>query len=82
MLDRAVKPSTTYGEQLKILKGRKLIYTYEYVEISKEDCIRAGYLHGCLKRVNRDYVTNSSLRERFNINEKNSSMISRLLNKP
>lgn len=47
--------------------------------MSKEDRIRAWYLHACLKRVNRDYVTNSSLRERFNIDEKNSSMISRLL---
>lgn len=47
--------------------------------MSKEDRIRACYLHACLKRVNREYVTNSSLRERFNIKEKNSSMVSRLL---
>lgn len=47
--------------------------------MSKEDRMRACYLHACLKRVNREYVTNSSLRERFNIEEKNSSMISRLL---
>lgn len=50
-----------------------------YAEMSKEDRIRACYLHACLKRVNRDYVTNSSLRERFNIDEKNSSIVSRLL---
>lgn len=50
-----------------------------FAEMSKEDRIRACYLHACLKRVNREYVTNASLRERFNIETKNSSMISRLL---
>jgi len=50
-----------------------------FAEMSKEDRMRACYLHACLKRVNREYVTNSSLRERFNIKQNNSSMISRLL---
>jgi ATP-dependent DNA helicase RecG len=50
-----------------------------FAEMSKEDRIRACYLHACLKRVNREYATNSSLRERFKIDAKNSSMISRLL---
>jgi predicted HTH transcriptional regulator len=52
----------------------------EYAKMSKVDRQRACYWHACLKRVNRDYMTNSSLRERFNIDAKNSSMISRLLN--
>ena len=52
----------------------------EYAKMSKNDRYRACYLHACLKRVNRDYMTNSSLRERFKIDSKNSSMISRLLN--
>lgn len=52
----------------------------EYAKMSKDDRYRACYLHACLKRVNREYMTNSSLRERFNIDIKNSSMISRLLN--
>ena len=39
----------------------------------------ACYFHACLKRVNRDFMTNSSLRERFKIESKNSAMISRLL---
>ena len=51
-----------------------------FAQMSKEDRIRACYLHACLKRVNRDYMTNSSLRERFDVDKKNSSMISRLLN--
>ena len=51
----------------------------EYSQMSKEDRYRACYLHACLKRVNREYMTNASLRERFNIDKKNTSMISRLL---
>ena len=52
----------------------------DYSKMTKNDRHRACYLHACLKRVNRDYMTNSSLRERFKIDSKNSSMISRLLN--
>ena len=47
--------------------------------MSKDDRQRTCYLHACLKRVNREYMTNSSLRERFNIAPNNSSMVSRLL---
>ena len=36
-------------------------------------------MHACLKRVNREFVTNTTLRERFNVDKKNSSMISRLI---
>ncbi|ABI69781.1 putative transcriptional regulator [Syntrophomonas wolfei subsp. wolfei str. Goettingen G311] len=58
----------------------KYLFSHQsFAEMSKEDRIRACYLHACLKRVNREYVTNASLRERFNIETKNSSMISRLL---
>ena len=51
-----------------------------FSEMSREDRLRACYLHACLKRVNREYLTNASLRKRFQIDVKNSSMISRLLN--
>lgn len=39
--------------------------------MDKADRVRACYLHACLKRVARDYLTNASLRERFGIDEKN-----------
>lgn len=51
----------------------------EYAQMTKLERQHACYLHACLKRVSRDYMTNASLRERFNIEAKNSSMISRLL---
>lgn len=52
----------------------------EFAEMSREDRQRACYLHACLKRVNREYMTNASLRDRFKIEQKNSAVISRLLN--
>ena len=65
-----------YNDHTKVV-----LYSHkEFSKMSKDDRYRACYLHACLKRVNRDYMTNSSLRERFKIDPKNSSMISRLLN--
>lgn len=37
------------------------------------------YLHACLKYVQRDYLTNSSLRKRFDVAERNKSSISRYI---
>lgn len=65
-----------YNDHTKVI-----LYAHkEFAKMSKDDRYRACYLHACLKRVNREYMTNSSLRERFNIESKNSSMITRLLN--
>lgn len=65
-----------YNDHTKVI-----LYSHkEFSKMSKDDKYRACYLHACLKRVNRDVMTNASLRERFNIDSKNSSMISRLLN--
>jgi len=59
---------------------RVILFAHQsFSKMSKDDKIRACYLHACLRRVNREFVTNSSLRERFDIDVKNSSVISRLL---
>ncbi|GAB7014735.1 ATP-binding protein [Methanogenium cariaci] len=47
--------------------------------MDKADRVRACYLHACLKYVNREYLTNSSLRERFGIAPKNSATASRYI---
>lgn len=47
--------------------------------MDKNDRVRACYLHACLKYVMRDFLTNTSLRERFGIEEKNSATASRLI---
>ena len=36
--------------------------------MDKADRVRACYLHACLKHVNKEFLTNASLRERFDIN--------------
>ena len=50
-----------------------------FKEMDKADRIRACYLHACLRYVQRNYMTNTTLRERFGIDEKNSSMASRII---
>jgi hypothetical protein len=45
--------------------------------MDKGDRVRACYLHACLRYVNRDYMTNTTLRERFGITPGNKSMASR-----
>lgn len=48
-------------------------------KMDKEDRIRAVYLHACLRYVQREHMTNTTLRERFGIDPKNSASASRLL---
>jgi len=48
-------------------------------KMDKEDRIRACYLHACLRYVNREYMTNASLRERFAIDVKNSAIALRII---
>lgn len=48
-------------------------------KMDKADRIRACYLHACLRYVNRHYMTNTTLRERFGIEPKNSAIASRLI---
>jgi len=47
--------------------------------MDKDDRIRACYLHACLRYVQRDFMTNTTLRERFGIEDKNSAMASRII---
>ncbi len=57
-----------------------VLFSYkELKDMDKMDRIRASYLHACLKYVQRDFMTNTSLRERFGIKEKNRSMVSRII---
>lgn len=48
-------------------------------QMDKDDKIRACYQHCCLKCVSGEKMTNSSLRERFKIEEKNYSTASRII---
>ncbi|GAB6095615.1 helix-turn-helix domain-containing protein [Desulfatiferula olefinivorans] len=48
-------------------------------EMDRADRIRACYLHACLRYVQRNFLTNASLRERFGVEEKNKAAVSRYI---
>ncbi len=59
---------------------RAILFSHRpLTKMDKDDRVRACYLHACLRYVNRDYMTNTSLRERFAIAPKNSATASRLI---
>ncbi len=51
----------------------------EYKDMEGQDRIRACYMHCCLKYVNKEPMNNASLRGRFDIDEGNSAMASRVI---
>lgn len=60
---------------------RTILFAHKPVSaMDKANGVRACYLHACLRYVTRQSMTNTSVRERFGIAEKNASMASRLLN--
>lgn len=50
-----------------------------FADLSKAERVRAMYFHAYLRYVNRQYLDNSSVRERFGIAEHNSASASRLI---
>jgi predicted HTH transcriptional regulator len=59
---------------------RAVLYAHrDLKEMDKADRIRACYLHACLRYVQRDFLTNASLRERFGVAEKNKAAVSRYI---
>lgn len=59
---------------------RAILFAYKaFTDMDKEDRMHACYMHCCLKLVNREHMNNTSLRARFNIEAKNSAMVSRII---
>ena len=65
---------TPEGSTRAVLFGHKALN-----DMDRADRVRACYLHACLRYVERNPMTNSSLRERFGIEEKNSAIASRII---
>jgi len=65
----------TNGYTIGILFAHK-----ELKEMNRMDRVRACYLHCCLKYIENDFMNNTSLRERFGIEIKNRSMVSKIIN--
>ena len=59
---------------------RTVLFAYRpFNKMSRDEQLRACYMHACLKYVMRDYLTNTSLRKRFGIRETGRSTISRII---
>lgn len=59
---------------------RAVLFAHKVLNaMDRNDRVRACYLHACLRYVERDPMTNSSLRERFGIEEQNSAIASRII---
>ena len=84
-IDKVVKQSEIYQLPAPLFETtdqhtRIVLFAHRaFSEMDKTDRTRACYLHSCLRYVQRDFMTNSTLRERFKIEEKNSSMVSRII---
>lgn len=60
---------------------RTVLFAHQAMDdMSKEDRVRACYLHACLQYVQRQNMTNKSLRDRFGLDESKGAQISRIIN--
>lgn len=61
-------------------RTRVTMFSYKDLNsLDKKDKVRACYQHACLRYVSNDIMTNQSLRERFQIEEQNSAIASRII---
>lgn len=59
---------------------RSVLFSYKtFADMDKAERAHACYMHCCLKYVNREPMNNPSLRERFGIEPKSKSMVSRVI---
>ena len=59
---------------------RTVLFAYrEFKEMDREEKVRACYLHAVLKHLNRQPMSNTTLRDRFGIDPQNSATASRII---
>ena len=69
-------PDFQIGEK----RTRAIMYAHQtFSQMDRKDRLRACYQHCCLKYVSNEKMTNQTLRERFQIEEKNYSIVSRII---
>lgn len=64
-----------YEENTKVTLFSKI----DFFDMAPKDKLWACYMHACIKYIQGEFLTNSSLRERFGLEEKSSASISRLI---
>lgn len=84
-IDKVVFQTELYQQPAPVFEvtdshTRSVLFSYKtFAEMDKEERARACYMHCCLKYVNREPMNNPSLRERFWIEPKSKSMVSRVI---
>ena len=84
-IDKAVSEIESYQlPALNFIEGdnflRVIMYSYKTLkQMDKKDKIMACYQHCCSKYTANDYMSNQTLRKRFNVEERNYPMISRII---
>jgi ATP-dependent DNA helicase RecG len=84
-MDKAITANELYqlpAVRFQVQEKRTTVSIFAYKgwsETNKEERIQACYQHTCLKYVSNEMMTNQTLRERFGIDAKNYSMVSRLI---
>lgn len=84
-IDKVVQETEYYqlpAPIFEVVSGqtRAVLFAHKaFNEMDKADKIRASYLHACLQYVQRKQMNNSTLRNRFGIEKKNSSQVSRVI---
>jgi len=59
---------------------RTVLFAHKSLAVmDRAERVRACYLHACLKYVSREFLTNTSLRQRFGVEEKNKAAVSRYI---
>ena len=66
-----------YEENTKVTLFSKV----DFFDLSFQDKLWACYMHSCIRYIQGEFLTNSSLRMRFGLEEKSSASISRLIKK-
>ena len=85
-IDKVVFQTEVYqlpAPLFEIVNGFTKVILFSHIDfenMSKEDRIRACYLHACLQFVNRKKMTNKKLRERFGLDEDKTSVVTRVIN--
>lgn len=66
-----------YEENTKVTLFSKI----DFFDLSSQEKLWACYMHSCIRYIQGEFLTNSSLRTRFGLEEKSSASISRLIKK-
>ena len=84
-MDKAVMSNELFllpALSIRVQETRTVVIMYarkSWADTNRLERLQACYQHACVKYVSNESMTNQSLRVRFNIEEQNASMVSRII---